>query len=259
MKGIDTRRTNPPAGARPVGKGTQMHWKSSGMVVAFVISLVISGCGSGQEQPGLPSPERQSLSDMPDGLDDVPGEERQLVRDIEKRFAVSVKSTTDGSGRPVYVVRLDDEQIAQLEPLAPLLARLTHLKRLYLAGDELTDAELAHVAGLTQLEVLHLYSWNDRLTDAGLEQIGDLKGLRELELFSRSVTDAGLEHLAGLPELEYLFISSDRVTDAGLAHLEGLGRLRTLCLDRTQVTEAGAEKLQRAIPRLRVHRRVFNR
>ena len=61
-------------------------------------------------------------------------------------------------------------------------------------GDQVTDAGLAHLAGLTALEFLHL---------GGTQ-----------------VTDAGLVHLAGLTALEYLNLSRTQVTDVGVAELQ---------------------------------------
>ena len=62
----------------------------------------------------------------------------------------------------------------------------------------MTDAGLAHLAGLTGLQ--RLYLGNTRVTDAGLAHLKELTGLRHLDLEETGVTDAGLAHLEGLTE-----------------------------------------------------------
>ena len=64
------------------------------------------------------------------------------------------------------------------------------------SGPATSDAELAHIGQLTQLEQLNL---------------------RE----SAAVTDAGLAHVKGLTRLRILYLRGTQVTDAGLAHIEG--------------------------------------
>jgi len=81
-----------------------------------------------------------------------------------------------------------------------------------LTGREVTDADLAHLTGLTALE--------------------------SLDLTDSRVTGPGLAHLAGLPALESLDLSYSRVTGAGLAHLAGFPALRSLVLAWRNVTEA---------------------
>ena len=85
-----------------------------------------------------------------------------------------------------------------LEALAETLGGRLHqneqggVVEVNLIGSEVTDAGLAHLAGLAALKFLHL---NDT-----------------------QVTDAGLAHLTGLTALEVLGLSGTQVTDAGLAH-----------------------------------------
>jgi hypothetical protein len=63
-----------------------------------------------------------------------------------------------------------------------------------LDGSQVTDAELAHLTGLRELERLSLYS--------------------------TQVTDAGLVHLAGLTTLEALYLDATQVTETAAAELE---------------------------------------
>lgn len=122
------------------------------------------------------------------------------------------------------------------------LARLTKLRllRLPASTDDITDAGLVHLKGLTQLQVLELGSmWG--VTDVGLAHLKGLTALQVLEVNSRAVTDKGLAHLEGLTGLQVLKL--DNVTDAGLVHLRGLRELRELSLHGTGITDAGLPRL----------------
>ena len=119
----------------------------------------------------------------------------------------------------------------------------------YLPGPEVTDARLAHLAGLTALETLIL-DFTD-VTDAGLAYlITGLPALTRLGLTYSEVADAGLVHLTGLTALKELRLDETQVTDAGLAHLTGLTALKDLSLDNTQITDAGVVHLT-GLPALR--------
>ncbi len=73
-----------------------------------------------------------------------------------------------------------------------------HVYQIWLAGKPVTDDELEHITGLTQLEWLNLK--NTEITDEGLEYLRDLPKLYILELQGTKVTDAGVERLrATLP------------------------------------------------------------
>jgi Leucine-rich repeat (LRR) protein len=112
-----------------------------------------------------------------------------------------------------------------LTPLEALKGSLVHLN---LRGQDLTDAQMAHLKNLTNLTRLHLE--NTKITDKGLEQI------------------------KGLTNLEYLNLYGDNITDGGLVNLEGMKKLKNLYLWQTKVTEAGAAKLKKALPQADIDR-----
>ena len=69
------------------------------------------------------------------------------------------------------------------------------------------------------------------ITDAGLADLEALSQLQRLDLYDTQVSDAGLEHLQGLSQLLSLSLAGTEVTDAGLTHLqrvEAPAILRTL-------------------------------
>jgi hypothetical protein len=118
------------------------------------------------------------------------------------------------------------------------------------AKSQITDAGLAHLRGLPQLRSLSLDSTS--VTDAGLVHLRFLPELAELNLANTEITDAGLEYVGACAQLEDLDLSGTRVTDAGLVHLQSFRHLKTLRLNPTAVTEDGVEKLQRAMPFLKI-------
>ena len=167
----------------------------------------------------------------------------------------------------LHQTRASDDDLAMFEGQA--------VRSLNLYGTKITDAGLAHLTGLSDLQTLNL---NDTaIGDAGLESLRGLPRLRELSLFhtritdaglahlkgmvslqiltvSGDISDAGLAHLAGLPHLQNLTLSGEKITDKGLQPLKGLRELHELFLTGTSVTDAGAEELRKALPKVRVAR-----
>ena len=104
-----------------------------------------------------------------------------------------------------------------------------------------SDAEFAHLEGLTRLKALDLGELN--ILDDGLAHLAGLVQLDTLLLRETQVTDAGLVHLAGLTKLTILDLEKTRVGDAGIAHLGNLTCLENLALSGTHVTDAGLRGL----------------
>lgn len=112
--------------------------------------------------------------------------------------------------------------------------------------DRLKDAKLFVRAVKVQMS-------GQEITDARIAQLSGLTKLRGLDLRRTAVTDAGLAHLRGLTELRYLILDRTAVTDTGLAHVNRLPNLRTLSLDRTAVTDIGLAHLRRSTNLKRLH------
>lgn len=60
----------------------------------------------------------------------------------------------------------------------------------------------------------------NQVTDAGLKHLAGLSGLKELNLQGTKVTDAGLKHLTALTSLETLSLGKTQVTPGGVAQLQ---------------------------------------
>ena len=124
-----------------------------------------------------------------------------------------------------------------------------------MAGAKANDALLDGLKPLAA-QVVWLNLAGTAITDAGLASLGGLKNLQRLHLERTAVTDAGLAQLKGLAELRYLNLYGTKVTDAGLASLKGLSKLQSLYLWQTAVTDAGEKDLQAALPSLRINRGI---
>lgn len=112
-------------------------------------------------------------------------------------------------------------------------------------ADKFDDAALAKLAPLAP----HLVDVNlarTRITDAGLATVAAMSNLQRLRLENTAITDAALDHLQNLQNLEYLNLFHTEVTDAGLAKLAGLSKLTRLYAWETKATKEGAEKLHAA-------------
>ena len=132
------------------------------------------------------------------------------------------------------------------------LAGLTRLESLSLAMTQVTDGGLVHLKGMTGLK--RLYLSETHVTDAGLSQVKGLTNLDLLWINDTLVTDSGVVQLKGLTKLAWLILSNTQVTDKGLAHIQLLPSLRLLDLENTTVTDAAVEKLELALPALRIER-----
>jgi len=181
----------------------------------------------------------------------------------------------DASGK-----QLPKAQPAQPEWLRKLFGDdfFWSVEMLYFSSSQITDAELARIAGLTQLRHLwlggthvvakgpvinndiadrglaHISVINNDITDRGLAHISRLTQLQDLQVDEAQITDKGLAHLARLTQLNYLSLSDNpQITDAGLAHLAGLTQLRALFLYNRQVTDEGVKKLQQALPNCKIY------
>ena len=79
------------------------------------------------------------------------------------------------------------------DALAPHVARLTALEKLFLSKTQLTDDGLAQLQGLSKLKKLSLEE--TQITDDGLKALHGMRSLRALYLYGTGVTEAGAERL----------------------------------------------------------------
>lgn len=141
------------------------------------------------------------------------------------------KPTEEKSIAAIVTKPTEEESVAVFKKLGGKF--YGNRERLDLTDTNVTDAQLVYLKGLT-----------------------GLKGLKGLGLDRTDVTEAGLVHLEGLTRLEGLFLQATKITDAGLVHLKGLTGLQVLILTGTEVTDASVDKLQAALPKCKIDRRL---
>ncbi len=109
---------------------------------------------------------------------------------------------------------LRDEDVA-------CLANLKRLKRLTIGATNsvyLTDAGMAHLAGLTELESLG--AGGPQLTDKALSYLSNMKKMYKLNT-EGAFTDQGLRHLDGLESLQLVDISTSKyISSAAITRLK---------------------------------------
>ena len=153
------------------------------------------------------------------------------------------------------------------------IAQFHYLQELEICSPSVTDANIAPLAGLTDLTSLKLYYTH--LTDSGILQLKtlhhlqileltggqytgntlgqlDLRELRQLRLYGEKVNDSALRTLANCTALEKLDLRDTGITDAGLPHLKPLKTLRNLDLSGTETTDPARAELRTALPDLTI-------
>jgi hypothetical protein len=115
-----------------------------------------------------------------------------------------------------------------------------------------TDKEVALLAGVAE-QVYALNLADSKVSDAGLAPVARLKNLNAIHLERTPITDAAMEHLKGLAGLQYLNVYGTAITDAGLAPLKGLKNLRRLYLWQTKVSYDAAMGMEKDTPGLMVN------
>lgn len=137
------------------------------------------------------------------------------------------------------------------------------------AVDDEAVPYLAQIKTLASLSVWEtkisgegLYTLRDALPKCEIETMGKIADFRgQFNPLGPGPTGSGWQQaVAGLLErnhsrkLKLLVLADPLVKDGHLATLEGLDHLDTLDLRGASVTEEGVEKLQKALPKLKIHR-----
>jgi Leucine-rich repeat (LRR) protein len=106
------------------------------------------------------------------------------------------------------------------------LAKMPRLERLCLWGDvQITDRHIAYLESLTQIKSLTLWGVADPLTDASLASIGKLRNLEELYFIITSprFTPAGIAYLKDLKKLRKVDFSGTWVVAESVGYGRGYG------------------------------------
>jgi hypothetical protein len=112
------------------------------------------------------------------------------------------------------------------------------------------DDSLIAVGKMKTLQRLNL--WRDVVSDAGVAHLSGLVNMNWLNLDNTHMGNPGLEHLRGMTKLTFLHLGSTYVTNDGMPLLTPLTSLKDLKVTRTSVTEEGLKPLLDANPSLNV-------
>lgn len=170
--------------------------------------------------------------------------ESQLKTRWRKRGARA--DVFNGKIRGVYLS--SDQQFQYLNELRNIKTIVTEIGY---SGSQVTDAGLAHLDKVSQIEELVLSK--SLITDSGVQYLADLSALEDLSLEGTGISDQGLSHLVKLQTLRTLVLSNTPITDAGFEYLEKLKGLRTLYLDGTSVSNQATENLRMKLPDCYIH------
>lgn len=122
-----------------------------------------------------------------------------------------------------------------------LLSRLPRLRDVSIAGNGISDEDLADLLRVRKLRGLTL---STKVSPQGLSQLSGAPELVSLTLLGSWVIDAHLEPLDRLPSLTYLHLFRTAITDEGMHNLGRLRALRELSLDAPAVTDVGLEHVR---------------
>jgi len=114
----------------------------------------------------------------------------------------------------------------------------------------ITDRQLALLAPLSRLQHLNLAGAD--VTDAGLKHLNKFPQLASLNLIGTQITDGGLKELAALRKLHTLRLDLTDVSDEGLAALEQFPALESVSAQLTAVSAAGAANFRKSRPQANI-------
>ncbi|WP_020602412.1 c-type cytochrome domain-containing protein [Spirosoma spitsbergense] len=179
---------------------------------------------------------------------------------VEAGTAVAATSRTDGPApmSPMLTMKVPAANPTVIEELRkagllvlPLSKEQNQLEVSAVNARNFNDTQAALLPKVSN-QLVWLKLGDTDISDAALAQVAKLKNLQKLHLEQTNVTDAGLKQLKGLTNLEYLNLYGTAVTDAGLADLAALKNLKTVYLWQTRVTEQGLAALKKNRPDLDV-------
>ena len=90
------------------------------------------------------------------------------------------------------------------------------------------------------------------VNDSTISVVGKCKNLLRLHIDKTKVSSTGLAALKDSKSLTYLNLVGTEVDDAGLVHLMKLTKLESLYVMNSKVTSAGINKLQAALPKIKI-------
>jgi internalin A len=173
--------------------------------------------------------------------------------DAAAKWAESVEGRVvrdaKAAGKPVVEVAFGPVNKKVTDDGLKELAGLKNLKSLTIFFcDQIGDAGMKHVKGLTTLETLGL--GNTSVTDDGLAELKDLKKLKSLTVSGCiRMTDKSAETIKTFADLEYLSLPST-ITPKGVKDLAGLKKLKSLYIGGATLSDEAVKDIADNMPQL---------
>lgn len=176
--------------------------------------------------------------------------QQALVKDLIRRGGkVVYVHEVDSAGKPI-----PDATLPGPDWLRTLVGDHPYLRLQSVASGQLSDDDLKRLAEFDTLQILQ---YGEQITDAGLAHLAGMPNLKVIDGDSPKITDRGLRNLAGLTKLELLSLENAQVSDEGLKSLEALPSLKYLNLGWTQATADGVARLRQRLPQLKIDPPTF--
>ena len=156
-------------------------------VLLALLLIGIAGCGGEDNSPDdVAAP---ASTEKAAGIEDL--SDAELADLLKELTDEPTDVPSDQSG---------DDAVAALKKLGARIKQDDHgeVVEVSIASTKVTDADLVHLKGLTNLQSLVIGSFGSQ----------------------SQITDAGLVHLKGLTGLQTLFLGGTKITDAGVADLQ---------------------------------------
>lgn len=197
-----------------IDQGAPFNKKVSELKVNEAVRPVLASLGGGSPEGG-PGKSSGPAPDSPVLTMKVPAADPGVIDELKKTGLLVLPLSREQNQLEVSAVNAHGFSDAQAAVLPKLADQIVWLK---LGDTEISDATLAQVARLRNLQKLHLEQ--TKITDAGLKQLKGLANLEYLNLYGTTVTDAGLAELTALKNLKTVYLWQTKTTDQGVALLK---------------------------------------
>jgi uncharacterized membrane protein/mono/diheme cytochrome c family protein len=199
-----------------IDQGATFDKKVSDLKVNDAIRPVLASMGGGGPiEAGNTTVETSSVPESPVLTMKMPAADPKTVEELKRAGLLVLPLSKEQNQLEVSAVNARSFNDVQAALLPKVSKQLVWLK---LGDTQISDATLAQVAKLPNLQKLHLEQ--TKITDAGLKQLKSLSNLEYLNLYGTAITDAGLTELASLKNLKTLYLWQTKVTAQGIASLK---------------------------------------
>ena len=201
-----------------------------GNCISRISSLTAGGLQSGAEHVSSVSPEppKFPLNSLSPELKALVA--KNLTVPQNKRLRLTNRSFRQAGAPQLQVIKIPLRQIGSLERILKNLADVQKVQITGFGNDP--EGELRQLAALNPTclaKITHLHLHHPDISDAALAHLAGMPQMQTLRLMNcPAITDTGLAHLRGMNQLKTLILTHcETVTDTGLGHLAGMSAMET--------------------------------